>query len=436
MEMAKFILYINFTTMSKQKRKQTSPQQLKQQEAEKKKRFNQKIKEIFRLLGYENMFMLIPAYILESHRLLHFLPPKITNFNEIKISAADIKIHTANLLTILHNYKVELPQSGKTIDGYTFCTTYLDVYSLYLKEKLSYKFPEQKIIQETMKECILQNFNDKFIFDTFADLEKYISFYSFEINSGFLLYSFTAKQDNPLAFGMNLKVRKIDPVKRNFHIEDTFRTAYQVGWIEKEQFFPTFIAPEKLNLDIKKYRYSIPVYIQNHALIRLNERMDTCHISFSHFSVFRSMIDPVIIQLRANTYLIEYNFNDFRIGYLVANFIENNLIIRTFILKTQAGTPEETKLKELTGLNRRDIDYLGLTKMSTFFNSDICKDEQLKKIFIEAGLRPIIDYAEQSKLTEENRYKYAAKILKYLTIEQLKPNWHEVAETIKEEELA
>jgi hypothetical protein len=422
--------------MTHQKKKKASPQLQKQQEAENKKRFYQKVKEFFRLLGYEEMFKLIPADLLEDHRLYRYHPPRVINFKEIKISAKDVKIHTENIFTLLHNYKVELPQLKKEIDGYTFCTTYLDFFGFYLKKKKDYKFPDQKIIQETMKDCIAQNFNEKFLNETLANLEMLISFYGFEINSGFLLFSFTAQNDKLMEFGLNLMVRKIDPVKKNFHIDDKFRTAYQVGWIENEQFFPTFIRPEKLNLDVKKYRYSIPVYIQNHALIRLNERMDTGHISFRHFSVFRSMINPVIIQIRDNAYLIEYNFNDFRVGYLVADFIEGNLIIRTFILKTQAGTPEEIKLKELTGLNRRDIDYLGLTKISTFVKSDICKDEQLKKIFIEAGLRSIIDYAGHTKVTEEGRYKYAAKILKYLHVESPTTNWHEVAETIKEEELA
>jgi len=421
--------------MKHQKKKKASPQLLKQQEAENKKRFYQKVKEFFRLLGYEEMFKLIPADVLEGQRLLRYHPPRIINCKEIKLTPKETKILTDNIFYILHFYKVELPGLKQKIDGYTFCTTYLDVFYFYLKKKKDYKFPDQKIIQETMKDCIAQNFNDDFINDTFSKFENRISFYHFEINSGFLLFSFTVRNDSLTEFGIDLKVKKIDPVKKNFHVDDGFRPAYQVGWINKEQFFPTFISPEKLNLDVKKYRYSIPVYIQNHALIRLNERMDTDHISFRHFSVFRSMINPVIIQIRANAYLIEYNFNDFRVGYLVADFIEGNLIIRTFILKTQAGTPEEIKLKELTGLNRCDIDYLGLTKMSTFIKSDICKDEQLKKIFIKAGLRSIIDYAGQSYVTEESRYKYAAKILKYLHVESPTTNWHEVAESIEEKEL-
>lgn len=85
------------------------------------------------------------------------------------------------------------------------------------------------------------------------------------------------------------------------------------------------------------------------------------------------------------SFLFPLTFSKAKLGYLKADVIGDKLVIRTFLFITNNGTPEGKKLQELFGLQKADKKYLGIDKLSTFILSDIKENEQLKKLFCEAG---------------------------------------------------
>ncbi len=78
-------------------------------------------------------------------------------------------------------------------------------------------------------------------------------------------------------------------------------------------------------------------------------------------------------------------------GYLVAEIQEGNVFIRTYLFIANEGTPEGNLLKAKTGLGKLDIAYLKINKLSTYMNSDIATNPEVKKIFIEARCTALFD---------------------------------------------
>jgi hypothetical protein len=71
--------------------------------------------------------------------------------------------------------------------------------------------------------------------------------------------------------------------------------------------------------------------------------------------------------------------------------IDGMFVILTFLFITHNGTPEGRKLAELTGLQRDDISFLAIDDLKMIVNSDICYDDHIAQIFIDAGCESILD---------------------------------------------
>jgi hypothetical protein len=149
----------------------------------------------------------------------------------------------------------------------------------------------------------------------------------------------------------------------------------------------------KAELGIRCGKGSEPlnVYIQPHALRRLAERLDCIDPIHLSINLYFSLRFPVITEGRHNYFLILYQVKAFRAGYLVAGIHEGTIVIHTFLFLTNNGTPEGEKLAAATGLAKLDKEYLTIDKLSTFWESDIQTNEDVKRIFINAGCASLFE---------------------------------------------
>jgi hypothetical protein len=130
----------------------------------------------------------------------------------------------------------------------------------------------------------------------------------------------------------------------------------------------------------------LPIYIQEHAIDRLIERVGIDPLGYIHDCVGRSLLLPVVSGTNGPAYLIDFDYYSQKIGYLVVTNEGDFAVVRSFKFLTMTGTPEFYKLKrELKG-SREDFEYLGLDTLATFINSDISKDSVLREIFTNCGL--------------------------------------------------
>jgi len=135
----------------------------------------------------------------------------------------------------------------------------------------------------------------------------------------------------------------------------------------------------------------LPLYIQRHALLRLDERLglqpDVVHAHL-FFELFNQ---PVTYAKGTDHSLIGFSLHDHKVGYLLTTLHDDKLVIRSFLFLTNDGTPESRKLRQLTLLEKYDKKYLGIDKLSTFTAYHIGEDEKLSALFREAGCGSLLE---------------------------------------------
>ena len=83
--------------------------------------------------------------------------------------------------------------------------------------------------------------------------------------------------------------------------------------------------------------------------------------------------------------LIPYSIYGCKVGYFCCEIIDECVVIRTFLFVTHSDTPEGDKLKEICGLEKDDVGYWKIDRLSTFMNIDAEKYPRLRNLFTRAG---------------------------------------------------
>jgi hypothetical protein len=169
-------------------------------------------------------------------------------------------------------------------------------------------------------------------------------------------------------------------------IDGNKRTIYRICVSLNEQIIPLTITPEELGMKGILQTFPLKVFIQMHALERIETRLGKSFRIFHYTHIINAVTKTRAIPTdNINSFLFPVILGKARVGYLKANVIGDKLVIVTFLFLTNNGTPEGKKLNQMVGLQKADKKYLGIDKLSTFIQSDIKNDEKLKALFCEAG---------------------------------------------------
>jgi hypothetical protein len=141
------------------------------------------------------------------------------------------------------------------------------------------------------------------------------------------------------------------------------------------------------------------VYVQEHAMLRTFERLSTPKLAAFHAHNFMvlSLAKPEVVKRDpGGTVWIAVNaYERGRVGYLLADVVEQKVLVRTFLFLTMEGTPEGTKLRERLRADRRDIEVLRLDQLSTFVSTDVRNDPYLSGILRDCGCGHLLDLHDQ-----------------------------------------
>jgi len=214
----------------------------------------------------------------------------------------------------------------------------------------------------------------------------------------------------------------VKPKVKYFKLPEGSRPAHRVTWPIKYKGIKEFsITSSMWDSSSTFANLPIDVYIQSHALQRLLERIDVYSSNHTQINMVISLINPVIIRTGKNTGLIGYSINEHKYGYFACEYIDGDILIKTFLFLTNNGTPEGQKLNELTGLKKEDKKYLAIDRLSSFIASDIEQNQTLKKLFIESGCESLLHAAEHLHLTKEtfNQFDSTALIEDYIKNEPM-----------------
>jgi hypothetical protein len=129
-----------------------------------------------------------------------------------------------------------------------------------------------------------------------------------------------------------------------------------------------------------------PVYLHQHALERLRQRLPFGELGQATVQDFawQSLRRPMLIPQRGG-WLVEFNFWQWRLGYFVAEEIDEKILIKSFLFLTMDGTPEGRQLRRRLGMKTDQIAYLRADTLQYFIASDVQHDIDLRRIFTECG---------------------------------------------------
>lgn len=81
---------------------------------------------------------------------------------------------------------------------------------------------------------------------------------------------------------------------------------------------------------------------------------------------------------------------------------------------SSSGTPEGQMLDELSGMQKIDHTYWAIDRLSTFQNSDMKDNKEIKEIFEKAGCGVLFKEVSLFKDEDEIHIKQAMKMAKYI----------------------
>jgi hypothetical protein len=167
------------------------------------------------------------------------------------------------------------------------------------------------------------------------------------------------------------------------------RTCFRVGFPD-ENFELAWVSVQASTIGLKG-EGNFPVYCQNHAAIRIKERL----APFTYFECMKMTTSSInahtpVVHVRKNTFLIPIYFDKTKIGYYLASLCEGIVVLRTFLFITSSGTPEGKMLDRLTGLSNLDKTFLAIDKFSSMVNLKIEDDPELIALFQQANLAHLI----------------------------------------------
>ncbi len=211
---------------------------------------------------------------------------------------------------------------------------------------------------------------------------------------------------------MTVTVHKKKAEMLRFTTERGSRPAYRVGGsLGLHGQYWSKVPRRLFGVDSDGY---FPVYIQDHAILRLHERLPMPGWEGElHDCIWLSFIDPKLIVSPSGDKLVEYRFSDYKLGYFPVELIDDKVLIKTFLFITMTGTPEAKLLYKHCGLMRRDIEELSFDSLDTFHNTDVLEDQELGALLSRCGCGHLLDMINRDEPMELIRGR-ARQIRQYL----------------------
>jgi hypothetical protein len=155
-------------------------------------------------------------------------------------------------------------------------------------------------------------------------------------------------------------------------------------------------APRADQLGMSEADGEWPVFVQEHALQRLRQRLDTyAHADWAEHWLHESMRKPTIVRpMSGGDWLVAFEVQGKRLGYLVVTPGRAMVVVRTFLFLTMRNTPEGRELARRLRLTPDEVDYLRLHELSRFTQTDLKDDPQLRALLSECGCGQLFELAE------------------------------------------
>jgi len=363
---------------------------------EKRARKRDRMERVLKILGYWDLVERLPPKLLS---LMTVYGPQFS----LKVEAGDGMTGHEEIVKAARKIAEEATLIGEPFDSVRLLETLevvfrmLTIFGAYGPEKLATMPTKYVEPIETLKEALTVNALQTLMTGLSLMISRSLNPYSRCTETMF--WSSIAHGVTGKTMIYTVHIHGAKPDSREVVLEGKKRTVWRCGcWITADSSFEWVSWPEgNLPGADGAEGHMLPVYIQDHALRHLRERMNlkTKHsVGVGHNWLGWSLRNPVILPASENRYLVEFKYAGKTAGYFVAKKKGDCIVITTFLFLTMMGTPQAEKLHERLGIGRKTIDYLHLDQLKTFCNPDIRNDEELVAIFTECDCGHLFEIAQ------------------------------------------
>jgi hypothetical protein len=403
--------------MRRKKKKIPSTQSTKQEQRARFNAFKRRIHYYLKLLECEEVAQLIDA---ESFRFMYasrnFSVPKIRMAENVVADCATKKYVYSEFDLVISNKTIKINDRLALSPKEVLCYIASIDYTIKLKKDSS------DIKDILLVEKYLENIPDFPALFNVANLEienfiQIIGRAMTHMTSSLCWFKLLENEKGSLKYRVILELNALIPNKHMVMIDNHPRPVFPLALANCfDGPIEVSVSSDKLSLDNSIRNMPIPVYIQNHVLHRMEERLDCVTRYMREFYLFSSMEDPKIIHFKGRM-LVEYNLRKgHKLGYLIVDYLNGILLVKTFLLLTNSGTPEGQRLEESSGLNKIDRQYWAIDRLSTFQKSDIKDHSQVKKIFNQAGCGSLFNELPALSTGKKMPNNQAKQMLRYLDV--------------------
>jgi hypothetical protein len=167
------------------------------------------------------------------------------------------------------------------------------------------------------------------------------------------------------------------------------RTAFRLalGQFLETPYTGVTIATDKIFPDTEQSKL-LNIYVQSHAIHRFKERIDTLYpILRNEFLILSLMFVQKIVWAPNKTPLIAcvmpFDGEEKTVGYFAFTIDGDNLLVLTLLPMLSYNVPEGRILYDRLHLSSEDLKYLGMDKLSFFYEVDISQIPILKKVLYD-----------------------------------------------------
>lgn len=405
----------------KRRKKKVKPQQSKQEKGARLNLYKKRLIHILTLMGCEEVQTLISnSYLRGMYYKRNNNLPIIRQSERVIAGHQSIHEIQSDLDELISGKSIEIYPDGPKVSPREVMVYIIIIYLLVTANEKSTDANVLRIVKQFKEEApdikgLYKQAN--IAIDTAM---SYIGLTLTHLNKRICWLEYVSKNQGKNFLENNIKIVEEIPQPLMIVIDHHPRPVYRLALaFPGNGLLEVSVSSDLLKLDKSVRNMPIPVYIQNHVLHRLEERLDCLSRLTRELNLYTNLKDPTISQFKGRT-LVEYHIDNkqIKMGYLVVEYLDGVLLVKTFLLLSNSGTPEGQQLEEISGMNKIDREYWTIDRLSTFQNSDIKDHPKVKEVFEKSGCGslfhkpPILDHGEHM------HPRQAMQMLKYLKLDK------------------
>lgn len=266
---------------------------------------------------------------------------------------------------------------------------------------------------------------------------RYIQYILIGISKlNFRLYGFEF-QWQPIAnsnrVAAHVMLTSTKPESINFSYKGITRPAFRIALGDFFSDSPFYLgAPFNNIIKDSTCTQKINFYIQNHALNRLKERLDTLSPFNRNIYLLSSLMVCDTIKLETGKFVFKFqNLKRQVLGYLPFTIINQNLFILTFIPVSSPAVPEGKLLCDTLNTEKNDLIFLGMDKLSFYQNTDFDTTPHLRDALKKADMWHLTEVEPEENFDELLYGGNSSTINRFFLQKNVEPNKEEVFDEIE-----